>query len=181
MPPRPNSTRAAIACTAVLACAGVLGLTAESAAPSVQRWCTAIPLPMGARAAACRALEVRTERGTLRLAVASTEKQREHGLMNVRWIPPGQGMIFAFPDGDQMRAFWMKDTVTPLDMIFVTSDGTVNDVAVNVPATPPHTPDDKVARHQAVAHYVIELGAGQAGAFGLVPGARVFIPAVAAQ
>jgi uncharacterized membrane protein (UPF0127 family) len=161
----------------------VLALSAQSpaASPAAQRWCTGIPLPAGARAAACRALEIRTPRGTLRLAVAATDKQREHGLMNVRWVPPGEGMIFAFPDGDQLRGFWMKDTVTPLDMVFVTSDGTITDVAVNVPATPPHTPDDKVARRQAVARYVIELGAGQAGTFGLIPGARIFVPPVSAQ
>jgi hypothetical protein len=161
----------------------MLGLTAQiTAAPAAaQRWCAAIPLPTGARATACRPLEIRTARGTLRLAVAANEKQREHGLMNVRWVPPGQGMIFAFPDGDQLRGFWMKDTVTPLDMIFVTSDGTITDVAVNVPATAPHTPDDKIARRQAVAHYVIELGAGQAGELGLIPGARIVVPAVAAQ
>jgi hypothetical protein len=190
MRPRPSSTRTGAAAAfarasfaVALACAGIAGLTAQStaASPAAQRWCTAIPLPLGTRASSCRALEVRAARGTLRLAVAANEKQREHGLMNVRWVPPGQGMIFAFPDGDQLRGFWMKDTVTPLDMVFVTSDGTVTDVAVNVPATAPHTPDDKIARRQAVAHYVIELGAGQAGAFGLIPGARIFVPAVAAQ
>ncbi|HEY0615766.1 MAG TPA: DUF192 domain-containing protein [Candidatus Elarobacter sp.] len=169
----------------LLAAAALVALSAQASAPAgaeaAAPWCTAIPLPMGARASACRPLEIRTPRGSLRLAVAANERQREHGLMNVRWVPPGQGMIFAFPDGDQMRGFWMKDTVTPLDMVFVTSDGTISEVAVNVPATPPRTPDEKIARRQAVAHYVIELGSGQAGAFGLIPGSRIAVPVVAAQ
>ncbi|MEA2689013.1 MAG: hypothetical protein QOD51_1620, partial [Candidatus Eremiobacteraeota bacterium] len=49
------------------------------------------------------------------------------------------------------------------------------------PATPPKTPDDKVARRQAVGRYVIELGAGQAGQLGLLPGSVLVIPPVQAQ
>jgi uncharacterized membrane protein (UPF0127 family) len=173
------SGRAPRALTALFAGAALLALTAQGPAPATSRgpWCTRIPLPQ----AGCRALEVRTARATLRLAVAATSAQREHGLMNVRFVPSGQGMIFAFPDGDQMRGFWMKDTITPLDMVFVQSDGTITDVAVNVPATPPRTPDDKVARRQAVGQYVIELGAGQAGQLGLLPGSVLVIPPVRAQ
>ena len=72
-------------------------------------------------------LEVRAGRTTLRLAVAATPAQREHGLMNVPFVPSGQGMLFAFPGADEMRGFWMKDTITPLDMVFVRSDGTIVD------------------------------------------------------
>jgi hypothetical protein len=163
----------------LVAAAALVGLSAQAPAASVP-WCTRIPLPATA-AQACVPLTIRTPHGTLRLAVAATESQRERGLMNVSYVPPLQGMIFAFPDGDDDRGFWMKDTITPLDMVFVTSDGTITSVAVDVPATPPHTPDEKVARRSGLAHYVIELGAGQAGAMGLLPGARLVIPAVQAR
>jgi len=164
---------------ALLALGMLLGLTAQGPAPAPAGgpWCTRIPLPR----AGCRPLEIRTPRTTLRLAVAATEAQREHGLMNVRFVPPGEGMIFAFAGGDQMRGFWMKDTVTPLDMVFVQGDGTISAVAVNVPATKPKTPDDKIARRQGVGSYVIELGAGQAGALGLLPGSALIVPPVEAR
>lgn len=184
---------------ALAALAALLALTAQSPAPAASPlpWCTRIPIAHAgdfslksdvdghtihrARDPECRALEVRTPRGTLRLAVASTEAQREHGLMNVPFVPAGQGMIFVFSDGDLDRGFWMKDTITPLDMVFVRRDGTVSSVAVNVPATAPKTPDEKVARRNGAGQYVIELGAGQAGQFGLLPGSRLVIPPVAAQ
>ncbi len=161
-----------------LAAAAALLLCAQSPAPAAPMpWCAHIPLP-ATSAPACRPLLVRAPQGTLRLAVAATEQQRERGLMNVAFVPPAQGMIFVFPGGDEDRGFWMKDTITPLDMVFVTAGGTITAVAVNVPATPPHTPDEKVARRSGLAHYVIELGAGQAGLLGLIPGATLVIPAV---
>jgi uncharacterized membrane protein (UPF0127 family) len=165
---------------ALAALAALLALTAQSPVPAASPlpWCTRVPIAL---APACRALEVRTPRGILRLAVANTEPQRQHGLMNVPFVPAGQGMIFVFSDGDADRGFWMKDTITPLDMVFVRRDGSVSSVEVNVPATPPKTPDDKVARRNGAGQYVIELGAGQAGQFGLLPGSRMVIPPVAAQ
>jgi uncharacterized membrane protein (UPF0127 family) len=166
----------------LVALAGLLALTAQSPAPAGAtpgRWCTRIPLATAAR---CSPLEVRTPRGTLlRLAVANSELQREHGLMNVAYVPPGQGMIFVFSDGDVNRGFWMKDTITPLDMVFVRSDGTISAVEVNVPATAPKTPDEKIARRSGIGQYVIELGAGAAGTLGLLPGTRLVIPPVTAQ
>lgn len=171
-PAAPAGTRALLA-LAFLALTAQGPATAAASGP----WCTRIPLP----STGCRALEIHTPGRTLRLAVAATNAQREHGLMNVKFVPPGQGMIFAFPDGDVTRGFWMKDTITPLDMVFVQSDGTISDVAVNVPATAPKTPDDKIARRQGLAQYVIELGAGQAGPLGLLPGSTIVIPPVEAR
>jgi uncharacterized membrane protein (UPF0127 family) len=183
--------------TALLALATALALTAQSPAPAPLPWCVRLPIAHAgdfslksdvdghtihsASLPECRALEVRTPHGLLRLAVARTEAQRERGLMNVAYVPSGQGMIFVFSDGDIDRGFWMKDTITPLDMIFVRRDGTVSSVEVNVPATPPKTPDEKVARRTGAGQYVIELGAGQAGLFGLLPGTRLVIPPVTAQ
>jgi uncharacterized membrane protein (UPF0127 family) len=184
---------------ALAALAASLALTAQSPAPAQsaapQSWCTRFPLPRPdlpplkvegnpvhrGRATECRVLEVRTRRATLRLAVAATEAQREHGLMNVPFVPAGQGMLFAFPGGDEMRGFWMKDTITPLDMVFVRGDGVITMIAENVPATPPNTPDTKVARRQAIAKYVIELGARESERIGLEPGMQLNIEAVDAK
>ncbi len=60
------------------------------------------------------------------------EAQREHGLMDRTAVAPHTGMIFVF-DRDDAVAFWMKNTLVPLDMIFVGADGTVRRVSANVP------------------------------------------------
>jgi uncharacterized membrane protein (UPF0127 family) len=152
-------------------------LTALSPAPAAQRWCTTVPIP----SSACRPLTVSSTHATLRLALAATEPQREHGLMDVPSVPAGEGMLFAFPDGDQPREFWMKNTITPLDMVFVDGNGVITSVAARVPATAPGTSDANVARRSGVGTYVIELGSGSAARLGLATGVRLTIPPVEAQ
>ncbi|HEY4441725.1 MAG TPA: DUF192 domain-containing protein [Candidatus Elarobacter sp.] len=134
-------------------------------------WCHAVPL----EPRSCSTLVVHAPKATLRLAVADTAARREHGLMGVRRVPGAQGMIFAFADGDAVRDFWMKDTITPLDMVWVRGDGVVTAIAKNVPATKPNTPDDRVARRQGVGRYVIELAAGESARAGIHPGTHLRI------
>jgi uncharacterized membrane protein (UPF0127 family) len=181
----------------LVAVAALLALTVHAPAQPAPAlpWCTRLPLPRPdlpplkvdgnpvhrGHAAECRPLEVRAGRTTLRLAVAATNAQREHGLMNVPFVPAGTGMLFAFPGADELRGFWMKDTITALDMVFVRSDGTIVLIAVNVPATMPKTPDDKIARRQAIAKYVIELGAHDSERVGLEPGMQLYIEPVEAK
>ena len=150
---------------------------AATAVPLASSWCRTVPLEK----AFCSTLVLSTPKTTLRLAVADTDPRREHGLMGVRSVPPHEGMLFSFPDGDAGHEFWMKDTVTPLDMIFVRSDGTVTVVAAHVPATKPGTPDDRIERRRGTGKYVIELAAGGAAKAGLDEGVRLTIPDVPAQ
>ena len=84
--------------------------------------------------------------------MALNDAQRSRGLMNVRSLEQGVGMIFAFPDGDQPRSFWMKNTLIPLDMIFVEKSGRINAIFENVPSSTYDTPDDKVAQRRAVGN-----------------------------
>lgn len=109
---------------------------------------------------------------TLRVQVADTNANREAGLMNYHALPPHTGMIFVFKQDDRVD-FWMKNTLIPLDMVFVAGDGKVRAVAANVPASTYETPENKVARRSAKAKYVIELPAGEAKDDGLVAGARI--------
>jgi hypothetical protein len=130
----------------------------------------------------CRALVVEVPRGSLRLALAETDARREHGLMGVRSIPSGEGMLFVFPySSDRRLDFWMKDTLVPLDMVFVLGDGTISKISGGVPATKPGTPDSGIARRAGIGIYVIELSAGGARAAGLRPGVRISLPAVEAS
>lgn len=156
--------------------AGTLALAVLACGPALAQspaWCHALPLERSF----CRALAIDAPKTTLRLAVADTQTRRERGLMGVRPVPPGEGMIFVFPEqADARRDFWMKDTITPLDMIWVRTDGTVSSIAADVPATKPHAPDAKIARRFGFGRYVIELGAGRARSAGLRPGVRLRLP-----
>jgi uncharacterized membrane protein (UPF0127 family) len=152
---------------------------AASAVPAAQlgSWCHVVPL----EGSFCSVLVLPAPKTTLRLAVQDTEARRERGLMGVRAIPAGEGMLFAFSDGDGQHQFWMKDTLVSLDLIFVRSDGVVMAMAEKVPATKPGTPDDRIARRNGEGRYVIELAAGEAERAGLDVGIRLAIPEIAAR
>jgi uncharacterized membrane protein (UPF0127 family) len=112
---------------------------------------------------------------TLRLAVASDENTRELGLMCVTRLRPHAGMIFVFPQTADQE-FWMKNTLVPLDMLWVAADGTVNSVAAGVPASTMQTPDDRVARRKGSGRFVIELSSGEALEDGIAIGTRLILP-----
>lgn len=115
---------------------------------------------------------LRAPRAVLRVQVARTEPQRERGLMSVRRLPAHTGMLFIF-DQDGSVAFWMKDTLIPLDMVFLAPDGTVRTVFARVAVVSPRLPDPDIPLEQGSAKYVIELPAGEAALDGLHAGARV--------
>lgn len=119
---------------------------------------------------------VRAPKAVLHLQVASTEAQRERGLMSVRVLRAHTGMLFVF-DSDAPVAFWMKDTLVPLDMVFIGADGSVRRVFANVAPAPLSMPDSQIPREQAQAKYVIELPAGEAARDGLTTGVRLAIDA----
>ena len=87
-------------------------------------------------------------------------------------------MLFIYPGGDQYLEFWTKDMLIPIDIVFVKADGTIGAVAADVPATKPGTPDGQAVRRSGIGRYVIELGAGEATRFGLVPGLRLVLPQI---
>ncbi|MDQ2909102.1 MAG: DUF192 domain-containing protein, partial [Candidatus Eremiobacteraeota bacterium] len=111
----------------------------------------------------------------LTLAVAADSRSRERGLMCVTALRPDAGMIFVFPQ-DSNWEFWMKNTVTPLDMLWVAADGTVRNVFANVPAATLDTADDKVARRRGQGRYVIELRSGDAARDHIAVGTHLQLP-----
>jgi uncharacterized protein len=114
-------------------------------------------------------VRVQAPKTTLTLQVAKTEQERETGLMSVTMLPVHTGMVFVF-ESDGPVEFWMKDTLVPLDMVFVGSDGIVRSVAAKVPIVPESTPDDQIPRRSGNAKYVIELPSGEAQKDGIVAG-----------
>ncbi len=115
---------------------------------------------------------VQAPKAVLTLQVAQSEEERERGLMSVTNLPRHTGMVFVF-DGEQPVEFWMKDTLVPLDMVFVGADGTVHSVAAKVPVVPLDTPDEKIPRRGGVGKFVVELPAGEARADGIVAGTKL--------
>jgi hypothetical protein len=80
-------------------------------------------------------LTIRSSNGVHRfdVEVASTFEQQETGMMFRRSVPPNTGMLFApYPvdGGPPVEAsFWMKNTLVPLDIIFIRADGTIARIA----------------------------------------------------
>jgi uncharacterized protein len=117
-------------------------------------------------------MTVHAPRHDLVVEVARTEPEREHGLMDRKVLGAHTGMLFVF-DADEPVAFWMKDTLIPLDMIFIGADRRVRRVFANVPVVAPTLADDRIPRESATARYVIELPANEAAADGIAAGAQL--------
>jgi len=102
--------------------------------------------------------------------IAADDQSRERGLMHVRELPPGRGMLFLF-EQPQRLAFWMKNTYLSLDLIFIDPAGRVLNVAAN---TRPHSLDPIPSLGDAIA--VLEVLGGTARSIGLQPGDRLTLP-----
>lgn len=111
----------------------------------------------------------------LSVRVEATEPDRERGLMNVSKLPDDQGDLFVFqdvaPNRDVIVPFWMKDTLIPLSIAFVSADGRVleeQDMAAQSEALhAPHLP----------YRYAIEANIGWYFRHGVTPGSTVDLPA----
>jgi uncharacterized membrane protein (UPF0127 family) len=107
-------------------------------------------------------------------AYAVTEQQREHGLMNTT-VTDSTLMLFVFPNAS-IYPFWMYDTYYPLDMIWVNTTANLSEgavVYVAADAVPCLSGNCTIYTPSAPADYVIEAGAGFAGAHGIRPGSRL--------
>ncbi len=91
------------------------------------------------------------------LEVADTEPVRQRGLMFREHLAPNEGMIFVFPEPGYYP-FWMKNTLIPLDMLWLDSKARVVSIARSVPPCkadpcPSYPPS-------GTASYVIEVVSG---------------------
>lgn len=88
--------------------------------------------------------------------VATTQEQQEHGLMFRKILAPDAGMIFIWP-ADQPVSMWMKNTLIPLDMLYVASDGKITKIVTNA------VPNDLTPLPSEIPiRAVIEIGGGEA-------------------
>jgi hypothetical protein len=102
-----------------------------------------------------------------KVEIADNDASRERGLMFRKSLAPDAGMLFDFkvPQGVQ---FWMKNTLIPLDMLFIDEHGTVLNVAAN--ATPLSETDIPSA---GPVLGVLELRGGRAAELGVKAGDTV--------
>ncbi len=126
-------------------------------------------LPQGASVLPVETIRIDTAAGpqAFRVEVAADHVSQERGLMFRREMPPDAGMLFDLHQNERI-AFWMKNTVLPLDMVFIRSDGTVSSIEPN--ATPYST--DPIPSAEPV-RAVLEINGGRAYELGIKPGDRV--------
>lgn len=121
--------------------------------------------------AACSSgrVDLRNEKSQIRFDVelAVTPRERSRGLMFRESMPSRSGMLFVF-DPPQRVAFWMKNTLIPLDMIFVDRSGTVTRVHENA------IPGDLTQIEGGDSVYaVLEINAGLAAKYLISPGTQM--------
>jgi uncharacterized membrane protein (UPF0127 family) len=64
---------------------------------------------------------------TISAEMARTKEEQSQGLMKRKRLPDGKGMIFIF-EKDQILSFWMKDTLIPLSIAFISGDGKILEI-----------------------------------------------------
>jgi len=107
--------------------------------------------------------------------LATTPAEREQGLMFRKTLAANAGMLFLYPD-EQQVAFWMKNTLIPLDMLFLKADGSIARIAHDaVPLDETPIPSD------AAVKAVLEVNGGTAQALGIKEGDKVDYPTAPAN
>ena len=108
------------------------------------------------------------------LELAATEKTRQHGLMHRQSMPQDHGMLFVFAD-EQPLSFWMKNTLIPLDIVYLDRGGKVVSISQMKPL------DETGIPSQFPAKYAIELNQGTAARVGVKVGDVLNVPPAARE
>jgi hypothetical protein len=102
--------------------------------------------------------------------LALTPQQQAHGLMGRTQMAEDAGMLFVFP-AEGERSFWMKNTLIPLDMLFIKKDGTI------MRAHDAAKPNDLTSiKSNGPALAVLEINGGVAKKLGIMDGDSVRHP-----
>jgi uncharacterized membrane protein (UPF0127 family) len=117
-------------------------------------------------------LDIQTASGRHHFTVelATAMEQQVQGLMFRRTLAPDAGMLFLYTDDHDIQ-MWMKNTLIPLDMVFIRADGTIINVAERtVPQSLATIGSDGPARA------VLEVNGGTAARLDIKPGDHVLFP-----
>ena len=134
--------------------------------------CAGAGAPRDAKGDPLEPLTITTASGEHRFMVeiADDDMERQRGLMEREPLADDRGMLFQFPDVAE-RGFWMRNTPSPLDIIYIDPRGRIVSIAKN--ATPM---SDAVIPSNGPASGVLELRAGRADEIGARAGDRVSHP-----
>jgi uncharacterized protein len=110
------------------------------------------------------------EQAKLNVELALNPRDQERGLMGRKKLPKNTGMFFVF-DEDRIPRFWMKNTLMPLDIVFVDRDGRI--VWIHERAKPK---DETFVSPPFPARAALEIRAGAAKAYRLNIGDLVLSP-----
>lgn len=102
--------------------------------------------------------------------LALTPGEQARGLMFRTELAADKGMLFVFPE-PKRASFWMRNTLIPLDMLFVRQNGRIANILEQVPPET-ETPRRSVGRVKAV----LELAGGRAAELGIFAGDMVIFP-----
>lgn len=103
----------------------------------------------------------------VRVELARTGQEQGRGLMFREHLDADAGMLFLYP-AEGIRRFWMRNTLIPLDMIFISADQRVVGIVENAE---PHT--DTLRQVAEPSQYVLEVNGGFAAAHGITTGTPV--------
>jgi uncharacterized membrane protein (UPF0127 family) len=108
---------------------------------------------------------------TFDVAVAKSPSEQQLGLMNVKFDELGrnEGMLFVFPQ-EQQLAFWMKNTLIPLDIAYINSQGRIVRIQTMRPLDLSTYPSGHPAR------VALEVHGGRLAALSIAEGDTVQIP-----
>jgi len=106
-----------------------------------------------------------------KVEIADTAEKQIRGLMFRKSVPDDFGMLFVYHDED-LRGFWMKNTLVHLDLIYLSRDKQVVDMFINVP--PCESDPCKTYVSKKPAQYVLELRGNRAKELNIKIGDSVF-------
>jgi len=161
-PPRPSLPAARLRTALVLSALLLLGL--RSPAALALESLDAFPTST---------LSIRTRQGPpewFSVWIADTAARSEQGLMFVKWLPAGQGMLFPF-DQPHVATFWMKNTLIALDMLFIDAQGRIVYIRERAPPM-----SEALISAPMPVKAVLELAGGECARLGLRTGDQVRHP-----
>lgn len=103
----------------------------------------------------------------INIEIADDESARQQGLMNRSFMNNDQGMLFIF-DKEERQAFWMKNTIIPLDIIYVNAKMEIVSIAED---TQPFA--EQSLPSKGPAQYVVEVNAGFCAQYGITAGYKI--------
>lgn len=113
----------------------------------------------------------------IKIDLVDTPQSREIGLMCVTKMPHDYGMMFVF-NQSMFLNFWMKNTLVPLDILWLSSDKTITVIHEKLHESTVDTPDDKVVTAGGTGQFVLELRSGEAARRKLKVGDKLDFAAV---